>query len=336
MLPVSSVRCVTSSLAWAALMVLAPPSLAQAASFSHKNWELACDNTGTCRAAGYQDEGGDSEPVSMLITRTAGPGEVPEVRLQVQSDQGYQGPLSLTVGALRLQGLPDDAGKPLPDRRVRELLPALLNADEATVRAGAAQWTLSLAGLKAVLLKMDEAQGRLNTPGALVRRGGKPESGVRVPAPPPEIKAVRPLPARAGDAALRMSIFKLIPKQDLERCNDPDPGVAVVHRLNDREVLLALPCGMGAYNASSLLWQASDKPPHAPRMLDADGDFDPVTGEVHSAMKVRGLGDCWSVRTWQLSRHGFALTSETYDGLCRGFAGGAWQLPRHVTKVTGP
>ena len=40
--------------------------------FSHFDWELACDNTRTCRAAGYQ--AGNEEPgVSVLLTRPAGP-----------------------------------------------------------------------------------------------------------------------------------------------------------------------------------------------------------------------------------------------------------------------
>nr|WP_249420927.1 DUF1176 domain-containing protein [Escherichia marmotae] len=37
-------------------------------SFAHKDWEVACDNTGTCRAAGYSDHA-----VSVLLTRAAGP-----------------------------------------------------------------------------------------------------------------------------------------------------------------------------------------------------------------------------------------------------------------------
>ncbi|MDU7869659.1 MAG: hypothetical protein E7J78_21350, partial [Pantoea sp.] len=45
------------SLLWLAAMGLcSTPLLAaspQGFSFAHKDWELACDNTGTCRAAGY-------------------------------------------------------------------------------------------------------------------------------------------------------------------------------------------------------------------------------------------------------------------------------------------
>lgn len=41
-------------------------------SFQHDDWEVACDNTRTCRAAGYQsDDGGEALPVSVLLTRAA-------------------------------------------------------------------------------------------------------------------------------------------------------------------------------------------------------------------------------------------------------------------------
>jgi hypothetical protein len=47
----------------------APGSFPQGFSFAHKDWELACDNTGTCRAAGY---GATMGEVSVLLTRNAG------------------------------------------------------------------------------------------------------------------------------------------------------------------------------------------------------------------------------------------------------------------------
>ena len=56
------------------LAALVSPAMAQdsGVSFGHKNWELACDNTNTCRAAGYanEDEPSDSNG-SVLLTRIA-------------------------------------------------------------------------------------------------------------------------------------------------------------------------------------------------------------------------------------------------------------------------
>lgn len=304
--------------------------------FFYKDWELACDNTGTCRAAGYQNENGDSEPVSLLIARAAGAGVAPTMRLQVLADKPFKGPLTFTVGALEIKGLPDDPVRDLEARHTRALLPALLKAEEATVRAGDMRWALSLAGLNAVLLKMDEVQGRVDTAGALVRRGDKSESGVYPALPVPEVKAQRLVATRPSDAALGAPLFARVPPADLAACNDPDPQLVQVYRLTESEVLLSLSCGMGAYNGSSLLWRAKDKPPFAPQLLDVDGEFDPSTGTVHSSMKIRGIGDCWSVRTWQFTRQGFVLVADTADGMCRGFSGGAWGLSRHVAKVIAP
>lgn len=42
-------------------------------SFSHQEWEIYCSNTGTCKAAGYQNEDNGDNPASILITRKAGP-----------------------------------------------------------------------------------------------------------------------------------------------------------------------------------------------------------------------------------------------------------------------
>ena len=38
---------------------------------NYQDWDIACDNTGTCRLAGYQAEETET-PVSILFTRQAG------------------------------------------------------------------------------------------------------------------------------------------------------------------------------------------------------------------------------------------------------------------------
>ena len=47
---------------------------AAAVTFSHKDWDLSCDNTLTCRAAGYAADGEESGS-TVLLTRKAGSGE---------------------------------------------------------------------------------------------------------------------------------------------------------------------------------------------------------------------------------------------------------------------
>ena len=307
--------------------------------FSHKNWELVCNNTRACQAAGYQSEAIESQYVSLLLSRVAGPNAPVTMKLLTQSDKPYKYPLQLKVGALVVRGLTGDTPE-IPARDVPKLMQALLRSEEAVLTAAGVEWTLSLAGLNAVLLKMDEVQGRLGTPGAMVRKGGMPESSVPLPLPLPVVHAAKLVPARPGDTALVKPLLAGIDTAMVaERCNNYpiDPKLVRVFRLTDRKVLLSLPCGTGAYNGTELLWIANDRPPYQPQFQEGmDGEFFPDEANVHSAMKVRGLGDCWWTREWHFDGRGFVLTSESGDTLCRGFAGGAWQHPAYVSKVVQP
>lgn len=303
--------------------------------FLHKDWYLRCDNTRTCRAEGYQAEGGESPPVSLQLSRAAGPGTPVQARLQVYADDAVPGVVRLQVGSLVIPKL--DLGAPqIPQAEVPPLLQALLRADEATVTAGKTTWRLSLAGANAVLLKMDERQGRVGTSGALVRKGPRDEASVLPPLQAPVVRAVVPVPTRKADAALVAPLLAALDRGAVEsECggNPMDPAGVRVHRLTERRVLLELPCLMGAYNAGSLLFMANDRPPYQPVVVaDVDGEFDPSTGTATASMKGRGIGDCWSVREWRFNGQGFTLSAERADGMCRGFPGGAWQTPVYVSR----
>lgn len=302
------------------------------------DWELRCDNTRTCRAAGYQAEGVDGA-VSMRITREAGPATPVGIDLTVPGDeQQQQGrahqPLRLQVGALVLDGL---SGQPaaIPMTLVPELMRALLAESEAAVSGAGPSRTLSLRGLHSVLLKMDEAQGRLDTPAALVRKGTRPETAVPVALPVPVVHAAAALPRRRGDAALAPIILRELDPEAWEVCNSPITGARQlgIHRLTPDTLLVTAPCHNGAYNRADLAWLARDTSPHRPQLLDVNGSFDPRDGSLTLELKGRGLGDCWHIERRQFDGHDFALASETQDGLCRGFAGGAWQLPVFVSRV---
>jgi invasion protein IalB len=71
-LPMTSPRIRLSPLLFAllAFAALAEDATDASVSFSHGDWELVCDNTGTCRAGGYQSES-EGLPVSVLLTRAA-------------------------------------------------------------------------------------------------------------------------------------------------------------------------------------------------------------------------------------------------------------------------
>lgn len=326
----------------------AEPAATQSAAayFSRKDWGLQCDNTRTCRAEGYQAETSESEPVSMLLTRVAGPGTDPQIALQVSAEKAFDEPLQLKIGRVVVGGLTGDIMR-LTAAQVQLVLPELLKNETAAVVSAPRkplqieqQWTLSLAGVNAVLLKMDEAQGRLGTPGALVRKGSRPESQVPPPLAPPQIKGALPAAPRESDAALAKPIFAAIEAPQLrelrEQCNLGNDVSPTIYRLTASLVLLSVHCTFGVYNSTEMLWLASDKHPFKPTALEADGEFDVTDASVHSAQRVRGLGDCWSFKSWQWDGAGLTLTDISGNFLCRGFAGGAWQLPVYVTRTVFP
>jgi Protein of unknown function (DUF1176) len=182
--------------------------------FSHHDWELACDNTRTCRAAGYSVDGADL-PISVLFTRKAGPRQPvtaelmmgdyndsaalnklpPEFKLAMHINQRGVGQLAMSKQTLALD---------LPEPQTTALLAALSKDSRIEWTAGKFTWNLSADGAAAVLLKMDEFQGRIGTPGALLKKGSRSEDAVlpALPAPVLTIPALpKPQPADAQFAA---------------------------------------------------------------------------------------------------------------------------------------
>ncbi len=310
--------------------LLAAPAWAQTRpgmDFSHHDWQLVCDNTRTCRAAGPM------QPVT---------GE-----LQVGGDEPASADdLHLLIDDRDLGALAgsDTQGRhPLSARHLAALLAALVRDSDIQVadRTGR-RWALSDQGAAAVLLKMDEYQGRLQTPGALVRKGRRAEASVLAALPLPVVVAATILPTRADDTALGQSATL---RAALRATLDTDPGECdrfdtsadhplQVERLDAHRLLVAAPCWMGAYNSGDAYWVVNDRPPFAPRLVTYDGTGHDA-GQIIASQKGRGIGDCWGYSSWHWNGEGFVPTSSYQTGLCRGEPGGFWELPRLVTDLRG-
>lgn len=335
------------------------PSLGLAAdkpgiSFSHKDWELACDNTGTCRAAGYQVEG--AEPaVSLLLVRHAGAQQ--EVAAQVQLGSYAESDVALaakvkqlaiksggrTLGSIKL--VPGAQSSPLSGAALAAILPALLQSSSLVFSSGKQDWTLSTAGASAVLLKMDEAQGRIGTVGAVVRKGGKPENGVLQPTVAPVVIAATVQRHNDKDlllpgpqcTALLKELRKTASREDCEGLYPSEDGEEAnelrVHRLSRTKLVASMVCETYAYNQSGMFWVVNATPPFDP--VSAGGDASGYdAGEISASHKGRGLGDCWSSAVYTSDGKQFVWTKESTSGMCRLVApGGAWELPTYVTTV---
>lgn len=341
------------------VLLLAPLLPAHAAaptagmSFTHNDWTLACDNTRSCRAAGYQnDDDGGNAPVSILLTRLAGPGQPVKAELMLGQYDETKLPrqLSLQINDTKLGALaykPADGTAVLSPAQVKTLLSTLTGTSRIVLTGNEGKrWTVSDRGASAVLLKMDEFQGRLGTPGALVRKGTKAESAVLPAVPAPVVKLAKVVPTRPADEALgqskalRAALAAATSADDCEALHPGDsmisnegPQEITVQRLSADKLLVSQACWRAAYNTGDGYWVVNDRAPYKPTLVTASGAGDDVR-TIEESHKGRGLGDCFYSTSWGWTGTRFVKTSVTSSGLCRLIsAGGPWDLPTLVTEV---
>lgn len=316
--------------------------------FSHADCEIACDNTGTCRAAGYSDEA-DERRVSVLLTRKAGPGQpvTGELKLGTYDQTSLSGLPKLVKLAMQVNDKPSGSvqvGKDEPlgqlsAEQVGNLLAALPRSSRIVFRHGNEQWRLSDKGAAAVLLKMDEFQRRIGTRGALLKPGaGSEDKVLQASAPPvviaaklPEVQTVQPWPA-AKLKRLRKTLAASLKADDCEDLEAPGNEVTL-QRLSPRHLLASARCFQAAYNSGSAFWVIEEAEPFKPVLATLDGsDFS--GGRIIASHKGRGLGDCWSTDEWIWDGKQFVHAANATTGMCRLIAaGGPWLLPTLVTDV---
>ena len=318
--------------------------------FAHHDWELACDNTGTCRVAGYQAD--DDEPaVSLLLERAAGAGAPVAARVML----GHYGEEPFAPGedaavTLWVAGTPQGRialahhiGE-LSAAQIEAVLPALVGDGAVALLADdGRRWALSPRGSTAVLLKMDDVQGRVGTRGALVRPGTRDESAVPAPVARPVVR-VAPLLVREGEdlqyvddsEKLRDALDAALgADDDCFDLLDPDATYTPldVVRLSDDKLLVSHRCWFAAYNAGHGYWVIDDEPPWNPVVVTTSGTHF-ADGTITAAHKGRGLGDCWSEEAWAWDGRAFVKTLESDSGMCKLVApGGAWPLPTFVADA---
>ncbi|WP_426337141.1 DUF1176 domain-containing protein [Pseudoduganella sp. R-31] len=321
--------------------------------FEHDAWELACDNTGACRAAGYGGNLQKDQAASILLTRQAGPGQ--QVSGQVMlGHYDEREAIAHMPAKFKLELWINDTATgslefaretfvaELSQAQIAALLAALPQHATVELKRGDELWgEISDAGATAVLLKMDEYQGRVGTPGAVVRKGSRPESSV-----PPAVAKPKFLPAptamtqqadsRFVDrhrknlvAALRTSVKP----DDCEELFDDEMLYSLkAVRLTSNQMLVSMRCWIAAYNAGAGYWVVNDKPPFRPVLVTTTGS-DYASGKISEMHKGRGLGDCWTYKTLRWNGKQFQLTAASTTGMCQAIApDGTWHLPTVVTQ----
>lgn len=315
-------------------------SLDRSVTFQHKEWDLICDNTLTCRAVGYSAS--DAEPgATVLITREAGPSTPVTNRVMLADydgeiassnpgtpilliDNQSQGKLAFVDDSWRMSGAQFTAFKQ-----------ALRRDSKISFKDNLHEYLLSAAGSSAVLLKMDDLQGRIGTVGALIKKGNKSESSVKMPVPLPEVikTPVQDKEAREMSADEQEKIQPLLIGKAGDCMDDQLAKKWSIARLNKKYSLVLVPCYMGAYNSAEMYFVVDHSGESAPTLLTDMANYY-EDGRIGYSMKGRGLGDCWSLKEWVWNGQAFVVSSAQTTGRCAMIqAGGAWDLPTIKTKV---
>lgn len=344
-----------TALTLALLAILPAPPAAQAVRPVYRtfgDWVLACDNTRTCLARQLPDpdraaDDGAERDAGLDIARDAGPDGAVAVRLHAQRPLDPAG--VHVAGRAPVADLPwrrgDDAGEiTLSGEAARRFVRGMIDAPALlTTRAGTAR--LSLRGLAATLLAMDEAQGRIGTVTALVRPGDAPARAVPAAIDPPRVVVGPPAPAiERGDAlagAVRRGQARLLAAHACRSDADTDDAA---YPLTPTEAVVVLGCGRFAYQSSVLAFRVPrDRParatllilPEPPIDRRADpagageyvnGDYDPGQRLFAAYAKGRGLADCGDSTEWTFDGRAFRLSAFAWQERCGGGSAGDWPV----------
>ena len=316
---------------------------------NYQDWDLVCDNTGTCRMAGYQDE--SSDPVSILFTRAAGENATVEGKLTIlpfgeaERDVKVGQDIEIWLNGKSLgkvKHISDDAPDKLTEEQTKALLSGLKKESEIRLTYGKTTLKVSDKGAAAAMLKMDEFQQRLNTPSALIRQGQE-KHAVLAPKVEPKIDAVsvnnrKTIELKRGEKQFKHVLALL--RKAYDGCVDEDleSQDITLYPLTQNKVLAEALCARAAYQYTNYYAVLDDKLSKVEQVLADqynEAGYDEKQGYafVRGIYKGRVIGDCWNSEDAVWNGKIFIRTSEWTTGSCKGLPGGTWQLPIFVSNV---
>lgn len=326
---------------------------------------VACDNVRRCAAIGVGD---GASGLVLSLRRDAGADGAQALVLQAPggtvgtSDMTLDGAAAPAIVALPWQR---DASE---SATVRIEDPTAIARFIDLVRDGThlgdgAERSVSLSGLNAALLYIDEHQQRLDTPGAWGRRGERDDAAVPpAPALPVLAKSAAsppPLPEDEAGRLIRSVREAQAAALHAEEC-DAAGGAFDVSRqdaafpLDATQALVFVTCYSGAYQSAALVFRAARDGTGATRLtlpaprLSADSEpredfrllvgagYDPRTGTLSQHARGRGIGDCGYRASWQFDGQAFALSHYAEMTRCGGLGPDDWPvLWRVADPATG-
>jgi hypothetical protein len=309
-----------------------------------KDWTAVCSNLGDCTAFGFSEEGSDTNAY-IKIERQAGPAAQPRVTLVYDTSDkqpaqtwtlSLDGKPIAGVGPVRAAAGENGARAVLSGAAAERVIDALRNGKGLELDAGGKSLEeISLAGSAAVLVWVDDQQGRVGTVTALTRKGPAPASSVHPRLAAPLAAAAPPVSQAGLPNHAPKSVIKGVADCDPPSMSEPDDTIA---RLAPGVLLWGPECDMAAYNETSVFFIGDEHAGHLKRVLfpEAPGagqvsdellmnvGFDPKTQTLSSFSKGRGIADCGSTEAWVWDGKAFRMASEAIMPECRGVPPDDW------------
>ncbi len=330
------------------LTAMAAPSL-KGFEKTYQDWDLICDNLGTCRMAGYQEEGDD--PVSILFTRAAGENAAVEGKLTIspfgEADRDVQVGQDIEIwlngkSLGTVKHISDENPDKLTEAQTKALLSGLKKESEIRLTYGKTTLKVSDKGAAAAMLKMDEFQQRLNTPSALICKGQE-KHAVLAPQPAPKIEVVsvnnrKTTELKRGEKQYN-NVLALLRKAN--SCDDEDitSQDITLYPLTQNKVLAEALCVRGAYQSTNYYAVLDDKLSKVEQVLEDQYNFAYYDEKlnaliVEGSYKSSGLAESWYGYEAAWNGKTFITTAEHTSGSSKGFIGGAWGgLPTFVSQL---
>ena len=330
------------------LTAMAAPSL-KGFEKTYQDWDLICDNLGTCRMAGYQEEGDD--PVSILFTRAAGENAAVEGKLTIspfgEADRDVQVGQDIEIwlngkSLGTVKHISDENPDKLTEAQTKALLSGLKKESEIRLTYGKTTLKVSDKGAAAAMLKMDEFQQRLNTPSALICKGQE-KHAVLAPQPAPKIEVVsvnnsKTTELKRGEKQYD-NVLALLRKAN--SCDDEDitSQDITLYPLTQNKVLAEALCVRGAYQSTNYYAVLDDKLSKVEQVLEDQYNFAYYDEKlnaliVEGSYKSSGLAESWYGYEAAWNGKTFITTAEYTSGSGKGFIGGAWGgLPTFVSEL---
>jgi hypothetical protein len=311
--------------------------------FSRGDWEVACDNTRTCRIAGYcseEDIRNEYDCAAVLIVRAAGP----DTPIKAEMDQGEWEDGFVFTMMLRINGKSwgaleweEEGGKRLlTPRQIRALLAAARGNGKIMFEGDDKFFALSGKGFSAVLRKADELQGRIGTPGAFLLKGKKPETSVLPPLAAPVIRAAK-VSAAPSEALSADEVAVLKPLLWENGGQDCDPLVVqsgeqfTLTPLDAEHVLISTPCWADDLDVGNAYWVMDSARKGKPEFVTREAKYY-EKGTLFGSFATHEKEVCRYGLDWVWDGDKFRQGTRWHTGECRDLPN-AGLLPTFVFEV---